>query len=162
MSVLSVLRSIERFSLVAIFLSMVVLYFANVVVRTIGGTMASDFVWIEEAVRIMNLFLVFLALGLALEYGRHVAVNTWRDRIGQASGLPLRRIIDFFGLVFSCYLMWLAYTMAAFVFATGQRSPTLNFEMGWIYVAPMTGFALLALRYLLSLLGVIDRYSSQA
>ena len=43
--------------------------------------MASSFVWIEEAVRIMNLFLVFLAIGLALEYGRHVGIHTWRERI---------------------------------------------------------------------------------
>jgi TRAP-type C4-dicarboxylate transport system permease small subunit len=162
MTALSVLRTIERFALVAIFLGMVALYFCNVVVRAIGGTSASSFVWIEEAVRIMNLFLVFLAIGVALEYGRHVGVHTWRDRIMRVSGIPLTRIIDFVGFFFSLYVMWLGYTMAVFVFATGQRSPTLDLEMGWIYVAPAIGFGLLALRYLLSFFGLIDRFSSQA
>ena len=59
--------------------------------------------------------------------------------------------------------MWrgLGYELALFVFNTGQRSPTLNLPMGWIYLAPTIGFVLLALRYLLSFLGVIDRFSAQ-
>lgn len=156
---LALLRTAERVALVAIFLTMVVLYFANVVVRATGSTLATDLAWIEEMVRLMNIYMVFIALGLALEYGRHVAVDTWRDRIAGAIGLPVRRIIDAVGLVFSIYLVWLGWTMASFVFGTGQRSPTLGLAMGWIYIAPAIGFALLALRYLLSLIGTIDRFS---
>lgn len=155
---LALLRTGERVALVAIFLAMVVLYFVNVVVRATGSALASDLAWIEEVVRLMNIYMVFLALGLALEYGRHVAVDTWRDRIAATLGLPVRRMIDAVGLVFSIYLVWLGWTMASFVFGTGQRSPTLDMAMGWLYVAPAIGFALLALRYLLSLIGVIDRF----
>ncbi len=155
---LALLRTGERVALVAIFLAMVVLYFVNVVVRATGSALASDLAWIEEVVRLMNIYMVFLALGLALEYGRHVAVDTWRDRIAATLGLPVRRMIDAVGLVFSIYLVWLGWTMASFVFGTGQRSPTLDMAMGWLYVAPAVGFALLALRYLLSLIGVIDRF----
>lgn len=161
MKALSVLRLAERSALVAIFLTMVALYFVNVVVRATGSTFASDLAWIEEAVRLLNLYLVFLALGLALEYGRHVGVDTWRERIAARSGLPIRRIIDAVGLVFSLYLVWLGWTMTQFVFGSGQRSPTLGLQMGWVYVAPMVGFALLALRYLLSLTGVIDRFAAR-
>lgn len=161
MNALSVVRAVERYALVTLFLSMVVLYFANVMARAFGGTLASSFVWIEEAVRIMNLYLVFLALGLALEWGRHVGMHNWRTRIALASGIPVPRLIDVLGFFFSLYVMWLGYSMTVFVFETGQRSPTLNIEMGWIYVAPAIGFGLLALRYLLSFLGLIDRFSSQ-
>ncbi len=156
---LAVLRTAERTSLVVIFLTMVGLYFANVVVRTSGSNLASDLAWIEEAVRLMNVYLVFLALGLALERGRHVAVDTWRSSIAAATRLPLRKIIDAVGLVFALYLVWIGYKMAGFVFGTGQRSPTLGLPMGWIYVAPTIGFALLALRYFLSLAGAIDRFA---
>lgn len=159
---LLILRTAERWALVLIFLTMVALYFVNVVVRSIGSPLASDLAWIEEAVRLMNLFLVFLAIGLALERGRHVAVDTWRSRIAKATKLPVERIIDLVGLVFSLYLVWLAFRMASFVFTTGQRSPTLGIRMGWIYVAPMVGFALLGLRYFLSLIGAIDRHSPEA
>jgi TRAP-type C4-dicarboxylate transport system permease small subunit len=159
---LSVLRTIERASIVTIFLVMVALYFINVVARQFGGTFASNFAWVEEAVRTLNLFLVFLAIGLALEYGRHVGVHTWRDRIAGASGFPVRRFIDAIGLLFSLYLVWLGWQMTAFVHSMGQRSATLNIPIFWIYLAPTIGFGLLALRYLLSLFGVIDRYSDEA
>lgn len=158
---LLVLRTAERSALVLIFLAMVGLYFLNVVVRASGSPLASSLAWIDEAVRLMNLYLVFLAIGLALEYGRHVAVDTWRERIAATTRLPIRRIIDAVGLVFSLYLLWLGFKMTTFVFGTGQRSPTLGLEMGWIYVAPTIGFGLLALRYLLSLLDGIDRFVSQ-
>lgn len=158
---LSILRLFERTAVVSIFLVMVALYFINVVVRATGSSLASDLAWIEEAVRTMNLYLVFLAIGLALEYGRHVAVDTWRDSIAARFNLPLRKIIDAFGLVFCIYLVWLGWKMTAFVASTGQRSPTLGLEMYWLYVAPTIGFALLALRYLLSLLGAIDRFTQE-
>ena len=158
---LSILRNVERTVVVAIFLIMVALYFVNVVVRATGSNLASDIAWIEEAVRTMNLYLVFLAIGLALEYGRHVAVDTWRDSLAARLGIPLRRIIDALGLVFSLYVVWLGWNMVVFVQSTGQRSPTLGLEAYWLYVAPMIGFALLALRYLLSLLGAIDRFDSK-
>ena len=127
----------------------------------LASAYASNFAWVEEAVRLLNLFMVFLALGLALEYGRHVGVHTWRDRIAARTGLPLKRLIDFVGFVFSLYLVWLGVRMALFVLSTGQRSPTLNIPIGWIYLAPAIGFGLLALRYLLSLFGRIDRFSVQ-
>ena len=155
------LRTVERFAVVVIFLAMVALYFVNVAVRELASAYASNFAWVEEAVRLLNLFMVFLALGLALEYGRHVGVHTWRDRIAARTGLPLKRLIDFVGFVFSLYLVWLGVRMALFVLSTGQRSPTLNIPIGWIYLAPAIGFGLLALRYLLSLFGRIDRFSVQ-
>jgi TRAP-type C4-dicarboxylate transport system permease small subunit len=161
MRALSILRTAERIAIVAIFLIMVALYFLNVVGRQLGGTMASNLAWVEEAVRLMSLFLVFLAIGLALEKGRHVGVHTWRDRIATTTRLPVRRIIDAVGVIFSLYLAWLGYQMTIFVHSMGQISPTLNMPIFWMYLAPTAGFILLALRYGLSFFGLIDRYSAQ-
>lgn len=162
MRVLALIRTAERFAAVAIFLLMVVMYSANVLARQVGGTFASDFAWVEEAVRLMSLFLVFLTVGLALEKGRHAGIHNWRDRIAAATGLPLRRIIDVVGIVFCLYLVWLGYRMTSFVYGMGQRSPTMNVPVFWIYLAPTVGFALMALRFALSLLGRIDRFAGQA
>ena len=161
MNLLSVLRSIERYVLVGIFLVMVTLYFANVALREFGGTLVSDFGWIEEFVRTLNLYLVFLAAGLALERGRQVGVHTWRDGISARTGIPLRRIVDAVGFVFALAMIWLSWEMTQFVIGTGQQSPTLGISAAWIYVAPLVGFALLGLRFALSLFGVIDRFSVQ-
>ncbi|MDF9302022.1 TRAP transporter small permease [Tritonibacter mobilis] len=161
MTLLNLLRKIERSVLVALFLTMVLLYSGSVVTREIGGTFASRFAWIEEAVRMMNLFLVFLALGLALERGKHVGITNLRDRLPRPLLKLTCRLIDLVGLGFSLYLSWLSLGLARFVLNTGQASPTLGVPMALIYLAPVIGFLLLALRYGLSLSGVIDRFDSR-
>ena len=60
MKALAIIRTAERVAAVSIFLTMVALYSANVLARQVGGTFASEFAWVEEAVRLMSLFLVFL------------------------------------------------------------------------------------------------------
>lgn len=156
--IMTIVRTAERALLVSVFLSMVALFFFNIVIREVGGSLASDFAWIEEAVRLMNLFLVFCALGLALERGRHVGIDTLRDRLPPSIRTGLLRLIDLVGLCFSLYLVVLGWRMVSFVLATGQRSPTLDIPVGWLYLAPLVGFGLLGLRFALSLFGHIDRF----
>lgn len=160
MRLLSYIRLAERTFLVTLFLAMVFLFFGNVVAREIGGTFASKFAWIEEAVRFMNVFLVFVALGLALEKGRHVGIDTLRDRLPTPIRAVLLKVIDATGFCFSIYLAWLGIGLVQFVLMTGQRSPTLDIPVGWAYCAPVIGFGLLALRFALSFFGIIDRFKS--
>ncbi|MEM7428808.1 MAG: TRAP transporter small permease [Pseudomonadota bacterium] len=159
MAALSLLRRVERIFLVTVFLAMVALFFLNVVTREIGGSLASQFAWIEEAVRLMNIFLVFGALGIALERGRHVSIDTVRNAMPDRYRTPVLKLIDLTGVLFSGYMAYLAWNLIIFVLQTGQRSPTLNIPMGWIYAAPVVGFSLLGLRYALSFFGIIDRFS---
>lgn len=161
MKLLNALRTVERTVLVALFLIMVFLYTGSVVTREIGGTFASRFAWIEEAVRIMNLFLVFLALGLALERGKHVGITNLREHIPAPARALLLKFIDLVGLCMSLYVAWLALDLVQFVLKSGQKSPTLKIPMGFIYFAPVIGFLLLGLRYGLSLIGAIDRYQTE-
>ncbi|POF32699.1 TRAP-type C4-dicarboxylate transport system permease small subunit [Roseibium marinum] len=158
---LALVRTTERTFAVSVFLLMVALFFFNVLSRQVGGTFASQFAWVEEAVRLMNLFLVFMTIGLALEKGRHAGVHSWRDRIAARIGFPIRKIIDFVGFFFCVYLVWLSAEMTVFVHSMGQKSPTLGIPVFWIYLAPTIGFCLAALRYALSFANLIDRFSSQ-
>jgi len=43
---------------------------------------------------------------------------------------------------------------------SGQISPTLNISMAVLYASVPVGFALLAVRYLLELLGQTDRFTA--
>jgi len=155
------LRLAERVFLVTVFLSMVALFTLNVVAREVGGTFASQLAWVDEAVRLMNIFLVFGALGLALEKGRHVGIDTIRESLPHTAKITLRKMIDACGCIFSAYMAYLAFHLVLFVLKTGQQSPTLDLPIGWIYMAPVAGFALLSLRYFLSLISAIDRFDSQ-
>jgi len=99
-------------------------------------------------------------LGLALEKGRHVGIDTLRDRLPAKIRTFLLKIIDGVGFLFSIYLAWLGIGLVKLVLMTGQRSPTLDIPVGWVYSAPVIGFGLLALRFALSFFGVIDRFGT--
>lgn len=154
---LNAMRSLERGVIVLIFLVMAILFSFSVLIRVMPGNFASSFAWIEEAVGMMNIYLVFLTLGLALEKGRHVSISTVRDSINDNIRKKIYKTIDLIGLLFCFYLGVLSVQLTSFVHSTGQLSPTLGVSMSLIYVAPIIGFSLMGLRYFLSLIGVLDR-----
>lgn len=156
-SLLKTMRIIERTLIISINLLMVGLYTFNVIIREVLPGYSSSFAWIDEATRILMVWAVFLALGLALERGRHVAVTTVFEKLPKTARKIVGSIINLVGLVFSAYLTWQAIALVKFVSRTGQLSPTLGIPMYWLYVAPAIGFILLAIRYLLELTGINDR-----
>lgn len=162
MNLPTLLRRMERAYLITIFLLMVVLFFINILIRTLAPQSASDFAWIEEAVRLLNIFLVFGGLGLALERGRHVSIDSLREKLSAPLRQALYRCIDLIGLGACLYMTWLSFKLVRLVLGTGQRSPTLDIPMGWIYAAPLAGFALLSLRYALSLAKITHRRQAEA
>ncbi len=158
-SLLDGIRIIERILIISINLIMVGLYTFNVLVREIMPQYSSTFAWIDEATRLLMVWAVFLALGLALERGRQVAVTTLFEKMPDLPRKAVAAIINLTGFIFSCYLVVLGIELVKFVMRTGQLSPTLGLPMYWLYVAPSIGFSLLALRYLLELAGINDRHN---
>ncbi|TIH13352.1 TRAP transporter small permease [Marinifilum sp. JC120] len=158
-SLLDGIRIIERILIISINLIMVGLYTFNVLVREIMPEYSSTFAWIDEATRLLMVWAVFLALGLALERGRQVAVTTLLEKMPDLPRKAVGIMINLTGTVFSCYLVWLGIALVKFVMRTGQLSPTLGLPMYWLYIAPTIGFGLLALRYLLELLSINDRHT---
>jgi len=156
------LRYLERGLIVAITIAMIGLFGLNVLIREIAPQYASTFAWIEEASRILMVWGVFMTLGLALERGRHITMTSLLVALPPKIKRYIRKLIDLTGIVFSIYSAWLGYRMSIFVFATGQVSPTLNMPMYILYIGPMVGFVLLALRYALDLFDLTDRYGQQS
>jgi TRAP-type C4-dicarboxylate transport system permease small subunit len=157
--VLAAIRICERTLIVTIFLAMTGLYSFNVLVREIAPQYSSDIAWIDLAARMLMVWNVFLALGLALERGRHVAVTTVLDMMPGRVREAVRYLINLVGLVFSLYLAWLGVEMTQFVLRMGQVSPTLGIPMFWLYVAPSLGFLLMALRFGIELMGGTSRHA---
>jgi len=152
------IRLIERFFVVSIFISMAVLFTFTVIIRGVPGNYASHFTWIEEAVRLLNIYLVFIGLGLALEKGKHISISSLKDILPIIYSHYINRIIDFVGFLFSVYLCTLSYRLMIFIDSTGQISPTLGIPMSLMYFAPVVGFFLLAFRYFMSFFKIIDRF----
>ncbi len=155
------LARLEGLAVALTFLSMVALFAANVTARSFFPSLAPRLFWVDEAVRLMMLYLVFLSCGLALQQGRHVGVYAWRERISRRSGLPLRPLIDAVGTLMCLYFAWISLKSVLFVAKSGQIMTSVGISAKWIYVAPMLGFLLMALRFAASLAGAYDRFSPQ-
>lgn len=156
---LALLAAFERIALALLLLLMVGITVMGVAVREIAPAYARNVAWVDEGARYMMVWLVFLSLGLALAEGRQIAMNSLFERLSPTVRLWLGRIIDLTGLVLTLYIAWAGLEMAQNVARTGQFSPTLRIPAAIIYYALPAGFVLLALRYGLSLFGLIDRWS---
>jgi C4-dicarboxylate transporter, DctQ subunit len=150
-AVLALLRGIERGAVAALMILMALAYAFNVAVRELAPIQSFHFAWIEEACLFALAWVVFLALGLALERGRHIAMTSLLARFAPRLRRGTRFAIDLVGLVFSLYVAKLSLDITLLVARSGQSSPTLDISMAWLYGAMPIGFLLLALRYALEL-----------
>ena len=158
---LKALEKLKFFLIATLMLCMVALYATGIAVRELAPTWSRHVAFVDEATRYLMVWMVFLALGLALARGRHIAMSVFRDKLGDRLGLALRKLIDLVGLGFCLYIAWIGLDIAQRVAGTGQRSPTLGISAGILYASLPAGFALLALRYGLSLFGLIDRWNAR-
>jgi TRAP-type C4-dicarboxylate transport system permease small subunit len=138
---------------------MIGLYGLNVIVREITPQYASLFAWIDEASRILMVWVVFLSIGIAFDRGRHIAMTTFINSFSNKKFIYFGKIIDLLGFSFSLYCIWLGFKITIFVFNSGQVSPTLNIPMFVLYVAPTLGFLLISIRYALSFLNFKNRFN---
>jgi C4-dicarboxylate transporter DctQ subunit len=156
--VMNGIRLAERALLVVVMLAMSALYGLNVAVRELAPSLASSFAWIEEATLFALAWLVFVGLGLALERRRHIAMTALLDRFPGAAARAVEAAINLTGAVVSGFLAKISFDLAAFIYNSGQISPTLGVSMLGLYAPLPLGFALLTLRYALELVRVQDRF----
>ena len=148
--------AIQRYSAAILMIAMTALYGFNVFIRTALPQFAATFAWIEEGARYMLIWIVFLAVGVALESGRHVLIDLLWTRLVPRIRRIVFALIDLSGIAFSVLMIVLSVRLTAFVAGTGQISPTLGIPTYVIYVAPIVGFASLAFGFTLRLFAVRD------
>ena len=156
---LSLLKKVESAVLGAIMIMASFGYAFVVFVRILLPKLAPALAWVEEASLFLVIVMVFLGLALGLEQGRHIAMSSLLQRLGEASRRKIKIILDLLGLAFSAYLVKIGFDITKFVFQSGQISPTLGMSMAWLYLAMPVGFGLLALRYLQELFSVTNRHT---
>ena len=157
---LGLLASFERIALALLMLVMVGLTVMGVLVRELIPDLARNVAWVDEGARYIMVWMVFLSLGLALAEGRQIAMTSFLEQMNPTARLWIGRAIDLTGLGLALFIAWAGLDMAQSVARTGQISPTLRVPASLLYYALPAGFVLLALRYALSLFGLIDRRSN--
>ncbi len=148
--------AIQRYCAAILMIIMTALYGFNVLVRTVLPQFAATFAWIEEGTRYILIWIVFLAAGVALETGRHVLIDLLWGRLGPRTKRWVFAAIDIAGVAFCVLMVILSVQLTLFVAGTGQISPTLGLPAYIVYVAPVVGFASLALGFVLRLLSIRD------
>lgn len=157
---IELLARLEELLLGAIFIIMVVLFSGSVLAREVSISLARRLEWVDEATRYLMVWMVFLGLGVALARAKHISMTSYLDRFPDQTRWLLRKIIDAVGMLFCAYICWFGADITWLVLKSGQTSPTLGVSNAILYAALPAGFALLALRYAMSLFDVIDRWTT--
>ena len=127
-------RTTELFSALLL-LTMVVLVFIQIVSRVI---ISSSFPWTEEIARFMMIWITFLGAAVAFQYGAHIGVEAFVERLPAKLRSFFIVITMLICLSFFILLIVYGYQLANGAFV--QTSPALQIPMGYIYyIIPISG-----------------------
>lgn len=131
---------------------MALLVFANVVLRYLFGFSLS---WVEEVTRYMMIWLAWLAAGLALREGAHIAIDSLQAALPRHIARVVRLVVVLCILGFFAALVWLGLQYA--LFAWNQTTAVLRLSLGAIYLAIPLGSLLMIAHLLLIAADLVNR-----
>lgn len=154
--VLTPMRWLARGSVVFLFSYMT----AAILIQVLGRYLPTIFVfsidWTEESARYAQVWLIFLAAGLAMKERMHVGV----DLLMQFLSPGARRIIVAASSLACLAFIWVTIQHSARLLAVGkmQTSPSLGLPLFYVYLALPVGLAYFGLEFLhASLLSITKR-----
>lgn len=148
---MSLFRKAERAFVIAnawvvilLLLAMSVVVFSNVSLRYVTG---QSITWADEVARYLMIWMTFLAAGLVLRQGGHVAITNLHDVLPLALRRLLRAAIVALLLFFFAYMVWVGQQYM--VRMGRQLTPATRISYWYIYLAMPAGFSLLIAHLLL-------------
>lgn len=139
----------EEALMVLLLALMSVLIGAQVFMRYV---MDNSLAWSEELARYCFIWATYLGVSYAVKRNAHICVEA------AVAKLPARLrpwfviLSHFLFIVFAALVVKEGYALTMKIFSFGQTSSALGLPMGWIYLAPTVGFALVIFRLLQSIL----------
>ncbi len=133
-----VIVTANRWVVIAMMIVMTTLVFVNVICRYI---LNFSIIWAEEVSQYLMVWVAFLAAGLALRQGRHVAIEMLQDRLPSRTRRITRHVVAVLLIVFMGILTVLGFQFVRF--AWDQETPVLNIPLGIPYLAVPIGALLL-------------------
>ncbi len=130
----------NRWVVIAMMAVMTTLVFMNVVCRYI---LNFSIIWAEEVSQYLMVWVAFLAAGLALRQGRHVAIEMLQDRLPSRARRMTRHLVALLLILFMGILTVLGFQFVRF--AWDQETPVLNIPLGIPYMAVPVGALLLVI-----------------
>jgi TRAP-type C4-dicarboxylate transport system permease small subunit len=143
---------LNRWLLVALLAAMVVIVFANVVMRYLLGT---SVIWSEEVARHLMIWMTFVGSGLALRTGAQLGIDTLHGALPPNAARALRLALAATMLLLFVVLAWYGVDYA--LRTRFQTSAALGVSMMYVYIGMPVGCALMAIHLLLILRRYVAR-----
>lgn len=145
---LALLHLAEDTLLTAALAAMILLAASRIALRNLGG----GFVWSDELLRILVLWIAFLGAMVASRERRHITMDLLSRFLPPRLGHAVHALADLFTALVSGALAWVSYGFVAIEREFG--STVLGGAPAWVAQAILpVGFALIAARYLFHALG---------
>lgn len=120
--------------------AMVGIGFVSTVLRGVPGS--GGLYWSEEIIRYACIWMVFLCSGLTIRYGIHFRVDLLLHRLPKRAAIGLGLFAVVVMVWFEAVLIWFGSKVT--LQNMGQQSTSLEFPMGYVYIAiPIGGVLML-------------------
>ena len=150
---------LEEALMVVLLALMSVLIGVQVFMRYVMG---DSLTWSEELARYCFIWCTYLGVSYAVKAKAHICVEAAVNKLPQAMKKWSRVLVHVIFIAFAVLVVKEGYALSMKIFKFGQTSSSLGIPMGWIYLAPTVGFALVIFRLLQQIYKEISNTGAQA
>lgn len=138
-------ENLEEVLLVFLLSLMSVLIGVQIIMRYVVG---ESLTWSEELARYCFIWATYIGVSYAVKVGAHIRVDAVTNMLPPSTRRYVNLFSYFMFIVFAALVMKEGYALTVKIFSFGQESSALGLPMGYIYMAPTVGFALVTFRLL--------------
>ncbi len=108
--------------------------------------MGASLSWSEELSRYLFIWATYLGVAYGVRKDAHIRVSMVTDLMSPRNVAYIRILTHVIFGAFAVFVMYQGWIMVEKTFRFGQKSASLGIPMGFVYLAPLTGFAFTILR----------------
>ena len=108
--------------------------------------MGASLSWSEELSRYLFIWATYLGVAYGVRKDAHIRVSMVTDLMSRRNAAYARVLTHVIFGAFALFVMYQGWIMVEKTFRFGQKSASLGIPMGFVYLAPLTGFTFTILR----------------
>lgn len=108
--------------------------------------MGASLSWSEELSRYLFIWATYLGVAYGVRKDAHIRVSMVTELMSRRNAAYIRILTHVIFGAFAVFVMYQGWIMVEKTFRFGQKSASLGIPMGFVYLAPLTGFAFTILR----------------
>lgn len=151
--VLDNINKIEKFILVSMFISMVLIIFFQVVMRKLFNNSLS---WSEELGKFIFVWISWLGISVGQMRGEHIRITVLLDKLSHKNQQILNVISELVVIAICLFTAYYSYTLVLSQSSTPYAG--IKISMSWGYLSVFVGCILMVLRCIISIIDYISIY----